>query len=198
MAQNFVDHKMTLRASREFERTAVNNTEETPMDNGEFAYNGRWRYPKMEFTADFALVTPKTQLEITSAFHACWSRLFLFRFRDPGDFEVKASPLFPEIGTRNPVQLTKRYYFGPLAYRDRRIQAVDHAVVKHDGVEVAGVLDNATGMFTPGVDWAAGTFTWDGRYCLWVRFADDRLNITMLTNDVHTASVVLREGRAIR
>lgn len=197
--QNFIDHQLSLRASREFRRVSQGRTEHVPMDNGEDIYNAKWRYRRMRYYASFALVTPETQAELTGANHAAMSMLLLFRFRDPGDFQVADSPLSPVAGTKTPIQLTKRYYFGPSSYGDRLIQAVDHAVVKTQaGVEVPGTLDKALGLFTPTSNWADTQHKWSGRFCVWVRFASDDFDSTMLTLDISTADVELQEGRAHR
>jgi uncharacterized protein (TIGR02217 family) len=196
--QNFIDHKLSLRASREFRRVIVGRTDYTPMDNGNDIYNAKWRYRKMRYFANFALVTPETQAEITGAVHAAMSMLLLFRFRDPGDFQVEDSPLAVVVGTKTPVQLTKRYYFGS-AHGDRLIQAVDHCVMKTDaGVEIPGTLDKPLGLFTPTSNWPAATAKWSGRFCVWVRFASDEFDATMLTLDISTTDVELQEGRAHR
>ena len=196
--QNFLDIQLSLRASREFRRVIEGRTDHTPMDNGEDAYNAKWRYRKMRFFANFAMVTPETQEELTGAVHATHSMVLLFRFRDPGDFQVANSPLFPVAGTKTPIQLTKRYYF-KTAFGERRIQAVDHAVIKTlAGVEVPGTLDKALGLFTPATNWADTEHRWWGRYCVWVRFASDQFDSTMLTLDIHTADVELQEGWARR
>lgn len=197
--QNFIDHKLSTRASREFRRVVVSRSETTPMDNGEDIYNAKWRYAKMRYFANFAMVAPETQKELTGAFHAAKGMVLLFRFRDPGDFQVIDSPLTVVAGTKTPVQLTKRYPFGPTAYGDRLIQAVDHCLMQTEaGVEVAGTLDNALGLFTPTENWAATPHKWSGRFCNWVRFASDEFDSTMITLDISTADVELQEGRAYR
>lgn len=197
--QNFIDHKLSSRASREFRRVIVGRTEHTPMDNGDDAYNAKWRYRKMRFFANFALTSPETQVELTNAVHATYSMVLLFRFRDPGDFQAFDEPLTTVPGTKTPVQLTKRYQFGPIAYGERRIQAIDHAVIKTAaGVEVPGTLDNALGLFTPTNNWAGASHKWSGRFCVWVRFASDEFDSTMLTLDIATTDVELQEGWARR
>jgi len=197
--QNFIDHKLSLRASREFRRVVVGRTEHVEMDNGDDVYNAKWRYRKMRFFANFALVSPETQAELTNAAHATFSMVLLFKFRDPGDFKAINEPLATVAGTKTPVQLTKRYQFGPIAYGERRIQAVDHAVIKTaGGTEVAGTLDNALGLFTPTSNWGSGTHYWSGRFCVWVRFASDEFDSTMKTLDIATADVELQEGWARR
>lgn len=196
--QNFINHRLSSRASRSFRRIAVGNTEETPMDNGVSAFNARWRYNKMKFVADYALMTPEAQQEIAAAFHAAKARTMLFRYPDYGDRTVTDSPLAPAVGTKTPIQLTKRYTFGS-AYGERILQAVDSCTVKDSlGATVAGTLDDELGLFTPTNNWAAGGHTWSGRYCVWVRFATDELDMTMLNLDITTAQIELHEGRAFR
>lgn len=197
--QNFLDHQLSLRASREFRRVIVGRTDHVPMDNGEDIYNARWRYKRMRYFANFALVSPETQEELTGAFHAANAMLLLFKFRDPGDFQVANSPLVTVPGTKTPVQLTKRYYFKGNAYGDRLIQAVDHCVIKTPlGVEVAGTLDKPMGIFTPTNNWDGAEHFWSGRFCNFVRFASDEFDSTMITLDIATADVELQEGRAHR
>lgn len=196
--QDFIDHKLTLRASREFRRVVVGRTEQVTMENGDGKFSVRWRYKKMRYFANFALVTQETRDELTGAFHAA-GMAYLFRFRDPGDYTVTDAPLTVVAGTKTPVQLIKRYYFGSTAYGDRIIQAVDHCVLKTlAGVEVHGTLDNVRGLFTPTNNWADTPHKWSGRYCNWVRFASDEFDSTMVILDIATADVELHEGRAHR
>lgn len=195
---NFIDHKLSARASRQFRRVAVGRTNIVSLASGKEARNAGWKYKKMKFAASFALLTPEAQHEISSAFYAANAMLYLFRFRDYGDFRVVDSPLLTEAGTSTPVQLTKRYQFGP-AHADRTIQAVVTATVKNIlGEPVAGTLDAALGLFTPDAPWAVGQHTWDGTFDVWVRFASDEFDMTMETLDIATVDVELVEQEAIR
>src|SRR5690606_9630062 len=99
-------------------------TEIVMMDNGAEVRNAKWRYKRLSFFASFPLLSREAQQEVSSAFYAANAQLLLFRFRDSGDFTVDNSPLEVPVGTLEPVQLTKRYTFGP-AHADRVIQAVD-------------------------------------------------------------------------
>ena len=123
---NFIDHRISARVSREFRRVAMGRTDIEPLDNGDEIRNARWKYKKLKFSASFALLTPEAQHELSSAFYAANAMLYLFRFRDHGDYKVVKAPLAVEAGTTNPVQLTKRYYFGP-AYADRLIRPSSNA-----------------------------------------------------------------------
>lgn len=195
---NFIDHRIGARVSREFRRVATGKTDITALDNGDEIRNARWKYKKLKFTASYAMLTPEAQEELTSAFYAANAQLMLFRFRDHGDYKVVDSPLTVAEGTTNPVQLTKRYYFGP-AYADRLIQAVVKCnVMDAGGNTVAGTLDTALGIFTPDTAWGVGQYKWSGTFDCWVRFGSDEFDMTMLTLDIATADVELLEMRARR
>lgn len=195
---NFIDHKVSARASREFRRINTGKTDIALLDNGDEIRNARWKYKKLKFNASFALLSPQAQEEISSAFYAANAMLYLFRFRDYGDFQAEDAPLDVEEGTQTPVQLTKRYYFGP-THADRLIQAVDTCWVKDaNGDPVAGTLDDAMGVFTPDAPWGPGQHTWSGTFSCWVRFGSDEFDMTLLTLDIATVDVELVEVRARR
>lgn len=196
---NYIDHRMTERASRGFRRLTTGKTDIVPMDNGDEQRNSRWKFKTMRFVANYALLGEGAQDEVTGAFYAADACRLLFRFRDYGDYRVKASPLTVEVGTTEPVQLTKRYFFGP-AFADRLIQAVSTCTVyAADGVSpILGTLDNVLGLFTPTNPWPAGIPTWTGSFDLWVRFADDEIDFTMIVNDLQTTDIELIEKRARR
>lgn len=198
MAANFIDYKIHERVSRQFRRIITGRTSITPLDNGDEIRNARWKYKKMKFGANFAMLTVDAQNVVSSAFYGANAMLYLFRFRDYGDFKAAAAPLTVESGTSNPVQLTKRYYFGP-AWADRIIQAIASCTVRDaDGEAVAGTLDTALGIFTPDSDWGDGQYTWDGVFDCWVRFGSDEFDMTMETLDIATVDVELLEMRARR
>lgn len=196
---NYIDYRITERASRGFRRLTTGKTDIVPMDNGDEQRNSRWKYKLMRFVANFALLGEGAQDEVTGAFYAADACLKLFRFRDYGDYRVKESPLTVEVGTTNPAQLTKRYFFGP-AYADRLIQAVATCTVHAaDGTTViTGTLDNVLGTFTPSSPWPAGIPTWTGSFDVWVRFADDEIDFTMVVSDLSTTDIELVERRARR
>jgi uncharacterized protein (TIGR02217 family) len=196
MTQNYIDHKISTQVSRDFQRVVSGKTDITPLANGRENRNAAWAFKKMKFSANYAMLTPESQLEVASAFYACNAMLFLFRFRDAGDYEVTDSPLIvraDEVGFLSPVQLTKRYTFGPV-FADRMIQAVTKCVVKdHTGTVVPGAFDGALGLFTPTAAWGSGTYTWSGQFDVWVRFNSDDLDMTMMNIDMATSDVELIE-----
>lgn len=195
---NFIDHRIGARVSREFRRVVMGRTDIEPLDNGEEIRNARWKYKKLKFTASYALLSPEAQHEIVSAFYAANAMLYLFRFRDYGDYKVVDAPLAVDAGTTTPVQLTKRYYFGP-AHADRIIQAVVKCTVRDAGGNpIDGTLDAAMGIFTPSEPWPVGAVTWSGTHDVWVRFGSDEFDMTLHTLDIATADVELMEMRAYR
>lgn len=198
MPVNFIDYRINERVSRQFRRIITGRTSITPLDNGDEIRNARWKYKKMRFGANFAMLTPEAQNVVASAFYGANAMLMLFRFRDYGDYQVKAAPLATVEATTDAVQLTKRYYFGP-AWADRIIQAVVACTVRDaDGAPVDGTLDTSLGLFTPDAAWGAGVHTWDGTFDCWVRFGSDEFDMTMETLDIATVDVEFLEMRARR
>lgn len=194
MAQNYIDYKMGARASTEFKRSVVGKTGITTLANGRESRNAEWLFKKMKFHAAYAMLSDVTQRDVLNAFYAANAQLLLFRFRDYGDYQVTNSPLSGTTsGTMNPVQLTKRYTFGPASY-DRMIQAVSSCTVAGK----AGTFDSALGIFTPSSNWGSGTYTWSGVFDCWVRFASDELDVTMLTWDIANTEIELIEAIAQR
>lgn len=135
--------------------------------------------------------------EIIAAFHACRGRLHAFRFKDWNDYRAISEPLAPVIGTMTPVQLFKTYYLGSQP-TSRQIQApVVGAVIKRNGVAVAGTLDTGFGLFTPSSNWASGTYTWDGEFDVWVNFDSDYNAFTINNWQAHTADIDLVERKRL-
>lgn len=195
---NYIDWKLSQRASSSFRRVVTGKTDIITMANGKERRNAAWEFKKMKFTASFALLKPDAQDEVLNAFYAANAQLLLFRFRDVGDSKSKDSPFntTAAVGTTDPVQLTKRYSFGP-AYADRVIQAVSTCVVKDDSdVDVSGTFNNVLGLFTPDAAWGSGQYTWSGTFDLWVRFNSDEMDVTMQTLEVATTDVELCEQTA--
>ena len=192
---NYINYRLPGRVSTQFERAVVGKTDISPLVSGRERRNAAWAFKKMQFTANFAMLTPDAQAAIVSAFYAANAQLMLFRFNDAGDNTVTASPLNTAslAGTTNPVQLTKRYTFGP-AYADRNIQAINACVVNNSsGGVVSGTVDTSLGLFTPAAAWGSGAYTWTGAFDCWVRFNSDSLNVTMQTGDISTSDVDLIE-----
>lgn len=165
-----------------------------PLENGREQRNRQWLYPKHSYSAQYLNLDKKQQREILAAFHAAAGREHVFRFKDWNDFEAIAEPLAPVVGTSTPVQLVKTYTLGAQA-TVRLVQAPVSATIRRNGIAVAGTLDTGTGLFTPSAPWVAGTFTWDGEFDVWVRFASDFNAFTIGAPNARTCEVELIEVR---
>lgn len=195
MTTNFIDHKIGTKVSREFQRAVTGKTDIVTMASGRERGNAAWKHKKMEYTANYAMLSEESQREVLTAFYACNAMLYLFRFRDAGDYRVVNSPFDTStaVGTTDPVQLTNRYVFGP-AHADRMIQAVVTCTVRDNtSAVVTGTVDTSLGLFTPDSAWGSGVYTWSGVFDVWVRFNSDKLNVTLKTIDVATADIELIE-----
>lgn len=195
MTANYINWKLSQKASTGFRRVVTGKTDIVTMMSGRERRNAAWAFKKMAFTASYALLEEDAQDEVLQAFYACNAQLFLFRFRDYGDWRVTDSPIDTSsvIGTTTPVQLTKRYSFGP-AFADRTIQAVSTCFMKDEHYnDVEGVIDTELGLFTPADVWGGGQYTWSGTFDLWVRFNSDELDVTMQSRNVSTTDVELIE-----
>lgn len=198
MAQNFINHRLSTRASKQFRRIASARTEIVQLANGSEARNAMWKNKPMSYKANFALLTPEARAEVYGAFLVADGMTYLFRFRDPGDYIAKKEPFETVIGTKTPAQLTKRYYFGSF-YKDRRIQAIARAtIVDVSDNEISGTLDTELGLFTPDSNWASPVAYWNGIHDVWVRFDSDDLDITMETVNISTTDVGLIERIAVK
>lgn len=194
---NFIDHKLTSKVSREFRRVTQGSTDIVPLDNGDEIRNARWKHKLMKYSANFAMLSTAAQEELTSAFYAADAQLYLFRFRDYGDYVVTDSQLATTAGEQTTVQLTKRYTFGPRV-AERMIQAVSTCRVTGPDGPIEGVLDDVLGLFTPDTPWPSGIVTWSGTFDVWVRFGSDEFDMTLRQLDLATADVELLEKRAHR
>jgi uncharacterized phage protein (TIGR02218 family)/uncharacterized protein (TIGR02217 family) len=183
MPQNFIDHRLSTRVSNEFRRVVSGKTDIVPMLNGSERRNAAWAYKRLKFSASFALLSDEAREELVGAFYAANAQLLLFRFRDAGDYRAVDTPIVGAVaGTKNTIQLTRRYTFGSTTV-DRKLQAIGKATIKTaGGVVVAGTLSTTLGTFTPTDNWAAGQHTWSGTFDCWVRFASDDFDVTMPRN----------------
>lgn len=197
--KNFIDHRIAGRVSNQFRRVVRGKTDIVAMNSGRERRNAAWQFKKMQFTANFAMLTREAQQEVVNAFYACQAQLYLFRFRDYGDYQADHSPLLTAavVGTTDPIQITKRYQFGPV-YADRMIQALGPSCTVYDSGNhaVTGTFDLSLGIFTPTSAWGSGEYTWSGTFDCWVRFNSDDLDITMQNIEISTADVELAEQLA--
>jgi uncharacterized protein (TIGR02217 family) len=164
------------------------------MDNGRELRNGEWLYPLHRYSVPLSSFGQPVADALLEAFHATRGQLHAFRFRDPADNQATQEPLAPAVGTSTPVQLAKTYTRAGIS-TTRLIQAPRDAVVRRNGVAVAGTLNTGTGMFTPSAPWASGTYDWTGPFDVWVRFASDWNTLQVVARGIYTADVELVEVR---
>ena len=110
---NFIDHRLSARVSNELRRRVVGRTQIVTLDNGDEVRNACWKYSKLQYEASFPLLSADAQEELLSAFYAARAQLYLFRLHDLSDDRAANEPLDVKPGTRDAVQLTKTYAFGP-------------------------------------------------------------------------------------
>lgn len=189
----FVNKRMDTCIAYGFTGGPAWQTRVITMDNGRELRNAQWLYPLHRYSASFQNIREDHRDEVLAMFHAMRGQLHCFRFKDRNDFHSKGlGTLAPSIGATTPAQLFKTYAFGGQT-SSRIIQAPVSAVVKRNGLPVAGTLDTETGLFTPAAAWASGIYTWDGEFDVWVRFASDYNAFTIGNWKAHSADIELVE-----
>ncbi|UHQ21882.1 DUF2460 domain-containing protein [Lysobacter sp. 5GHs7-4] len=192
---SFVNVRMPTCVAYGFTGGPAYSTLVVPLENGREQRNRQWFYPRHQYSAQYLNLDLEAQRLVLEIFHALVGQLHCCRFKDHNDYQAFDEPLAPAIGTSTAVQLIKTYSMGPQA-TTRLIQApVAGAVIKRNGVAVAGTLDVETGLFTPDAPWASGTYTWTGEFDVWVRFASDYNAFQIGNVDAHTADIELIEVR---
>ena len=195
---NFIDHRLSAQVSAELRRIIEGRTQIVTLDNGDEARNANWKYNKLKYHANFSQLGPQSQDELVRAFYAARAQLYLFRIADAADNQALNEPLDVKSGSRDAVQLTKIYRFGP-SRAERLIQAINQCEVRDShGRVVEGDVDRALGLFTPKESWKDDAYVWNGRFDVWVRFGSDQLETTLMRPDVATSDLELWEMRARR
>lgn len=189
-----IDWRLPSRIAAGFKGGPEWQTRVTPLRNGREVRNREWLYPRYRYSANFGAFNAQDRQALIGAFMATGGKHLLFRFRDPTDFIVAAEPLLPVVGTSTPVQLSRRYSFGP-SYATSLLQApvAGTTVVRRDGVPIAVTVDALTGLVTPSAPWASGAYTFDTQYDRWVRFDSDWGAFTAATPGVWTSDIDLVE-----
>lgn len=176
-------------------------TPETPMDNGTVIRNAQWRYPLWCGSGNMAAFTPAKRQALVAMFVATRGKWAAFKVWDPTENTAVDEVIAPVVGTSTPVQLSKRFYFpGSTDIADSadikiRCPIIAATVIKVDGSPVTVTIDEQTGLATPAAPWAAGTYTWSGRYYRWMRFDSDWGAFTANAQNLYTADIELIEDR---
>lgn len=193
---SYIDARMPERIAAGFRIGPDWSTLIVPMDNGREQRNKQWLYPKYRGTAQVGAFNAADRNALLGLFHVAGGRHKAFRVKDPTDWRVSNEPCAPVVGTSTPLQLARAYIFGTES-STRLIQA-PHAgtvVVRKDGAPVTVTVDSLTGLVTPSSPWAAGVYTFDCDFDMWMRFDSDWGSFTAVANGVWTAEFDLVEVR---
>lgn len=181
------------------------NTEITPMDNGGDQRNAQWLYPRHRYVCDITNQPEDARNEALAFFHICMGRNFPFRFKDWNDFNFVDAQnptqiITPSIGSMTPVQLYKTYWVaGGLYTKQRKITAPIEStiIIRRNGTPVTVTVDDETGLATPSVNWAAGTYTVEGEFDVWVNFDSDYNAFTIQTMSAFSSALELYEHKGL-
>lgn len=181
------------------------NTDITEMQNGGDQRNAKWLWPRYRASCEIMNQPDEAKQEALAFFHVCMGRNFPFRFRDWGDYNFvdEQNPtqiITPTIGTTTPVQLYKTYSLaGGLYTKQRKIMAPvgDTIVIRRNGIPVTVTIDEETGQATPSVNWAAGTYTVEGEFDLWVNFDSDYNAFSIQTMSAFSSTLDIVEHKGL-
>lgn len=154
-----------------------------------------WKWPKYEFEASYEYLDDEARDVILDYIHVCKGKMHSFMFKDWNDYEIVNQPIVVgAAGTRDPIQIYKRYSLS-IGYQIRPIQALNTlTVVDALGAPVAGIFDPLTGIFTPTNDWADEQHTIsECTFYVWVRFGDDYNPMTLYAPNATKANISLHE-----
>lgn len=173
-------------------------TQITPLKNGREFRNREWLYPVWFARGSMGAFTPADRVAMRNWFVAVCGQHLAFRVMDPLDHLADGEVIAPTIGTSTPVQLLKTYAIdGAGTSVSTLVQApVDGSVtVYRNGSPVTCTVDDETGLVTPAAPWAAGDYTWSGRFERWMRFESDENAVTATALNAYTADIELVEVR---
>lgn len=168
--------------------------------NGAEWRNRDWLYGRWRGTGSYHAFTPDAQAQLDAAFQVAAGMWAAFRVRDESRRDrwyVEDEVVEPDIGTEEPLQLTRTYEWGGFT-TSRMIQAVDPSEfsMELDGSPfTAYTLDDELGLVVPNAAWAAGTYTWTGAHDLWMRFNSDWGATTVQAQRVTSGDIELIEVR---
>ena len=174
MPVGVIDARLPARIAAAFKGGPEWKTQMIDRANGREQRNRLWLYARYRYSANFGVFTEEDRQALIGAFQATCGRWALFRFRDPTDHFVIGEPLAPNIGTSDPVQLSRAYTFdAAISVSLLQAPVAGATSIYKDGAPVTVTVDTLTGLVTPSAPWALGTYTFDTQYDRWVRFDND-------------------------
>ena len=167
----------------------------TPRDNGRENRNRKRLYPKHRYSAAFQNLPEEGRDAVLTFFYAMAGRWGAFRLRDPNNHDLVNEPQAPNIGTSEPLQLTKAHTVGILGVTQLVMATVDgEFTMTKDGLPfTAFTIDHGRGLITPDAPWAAGTYLATGPFDIWVRFDSDFNAFSIDDLDAHNSAIELVE-----
>lgn len=191
-----LDERMPERITAGFRIGPEAKTTVVTYANGREQRNRKWTFPKYRAEAQIGAFDNGDRQALLGLFHAAGGMHKAFRVKDPTDWLVVNEPCSPLVGTSTPLQLSRAYPFGVYAGR-RLIQAPVNGtvVIRKDGTPVPVTVDHTKGLVTPEAPWAAGVYTFDCQFDIWMRFDADWCSFTAVSTDVWTANFGLVEVR---
>ena len=149
--------------------------------NGHERRNANWQQVRHRYTLPFKNITNSAYLEhLKAAFFVAQGQANSFLAKDWSDYKATTESLGDAPSGSAAVQLQKVATFGSVSYTRKITRPKAGAVVYQDGVEKAGTLDTATGLFTPTTAWSEGEpLTWSGEFYVPVRFASDAMPMSI-------------------
>lgn len=192
----------------------IYKTDVVVTDGGHEVSNSRWRYPLFEFDiqlepaigevddqeTDLDADSTETLLELIELFHVVGGRHMAFPFRHWRDYQAVDSEIGTGDGTTTEFQLYKVYRRGAVT-RQRKIllPVTATVVVRVNDVITAATVVREGGTVTFSVAPANGAvITTDFEFDVPVKFADDRLELIALSEDLEQpGEIMLKEVRSL-
>ena len=168
--------------------------------NGAEWRNRDWLYGRWRATGNYHAFGPGEQEQMDAAFQVAAGMWAAFRVRDESRRDrwyVEGEPLSPNIGTSQPLQVTRLYEWGGFT-TERMIQALyeNEFILELNGTPITSyTLDDELGLLYPDTTWATGTYTWTGVHDLWMRFNSDWGASTVTAQRVTSGDIELIEVR---
>lgn len=190
-----IEERLLDRVSYGFQFGPRFNTRIKDLANKSERRNRGWDDFRWEGSAPYDRLRPGDFRELLFAFIACGAMHESFRFRNYMDYVVTGEDQGEAPDGATPIQLVRRYTFGPSVHiKTVRKPVAGTVVVYQDGVIKAGSVDVTTGIFTPSTAWAEGAaITADFEFDIPVRFNTDYLPFTAEEWEANSTEVPIIE-----
>jgi uncharacterized protein (TIGR02217 family) len=193
----FINTRLSLQVASGFVGGPEWSTSVVALASGREVRNKLWAYPRQKYTANVGAFSEAQRKELLALFYTCAGQWGAFRFSDRVDCTAVGEGLAVVSGTKTPVQLVKNYTFGTTVFSRPIYAPISDGLTVFTGTtNIAGTVDEQTGLFTPANNWPSTPVQWSGRFDVWVRFSSDYSAFTATRPDLLTADIDLLEVRA--